>query len=117
MDKLVQQLEIYSLSKAQVSRMAADLDEYVNLFRHWPLGDAGPLLFAAADAHMMKVSEVGRVFNATVLVATGVSSGGRREVLGLCVATSEAGAAWNSFFANLEDPAESVSSSATPTRA
>ena len=36
-----------------------------------------------------------------VLVATGVNGDGRREVLGLRVATSETGAAWNSFFADL----------------
>lgn len=49
----------------------------------------------------MKVREGGRVINAVVLVATGVNADGRREVLGLRVATSETGAAWNSFFADL----------------
>lgn len=38
MDKLVKQLGIHSLSKSQVSRMAADLDEQVEQFRHRPLG-------------------------------------------------------------------------------
>jgi len=36
-----------------------------------------------------------------VLVATGVNADGRREVLGVQVATSETGPAWNSFFADL----------------
>lgn len=49
----------------------------------------------------MKVREGGRVINAVVLVATGVNADGRREVLGLRVATSETGAAWSSFFADL----------------
>ena len=49
----------------------------------------------------MKVREGGRVINAVVLVATGVNADGRREVLGVRVATSETGAAWNSFFADL----------------
>ncbi len=40
------------------------------------------------------------MINAVVLVATGVNADGRREVLGLRVATSETGAAWNSFFAD-----------------
>lgn len=65
-----------------------------------PLEDAGPFTFVAADALTMKVREGGRVINAVVLVATGVNSDGRREVLGL-VATSETGAAWNTFFADL----------------
>ena len=101
MDKLVKTLGIHSLSKSQVSRMAADLDEHVDQFRHRPLDDAGPFTFVAADALTMKVREGGRVINAVVLVATGVNGDGRREVLGLRVATSETGAAWNSFFADL----------------
>jgi transposase-like protein len=101
MDKLVKTLGIDSLSKSQVSRMAADLDEHVEQFRHRPLGEAGPFTFVAADALTMKVRENGRVINAVVLVATGVDADGHREVLGVKVATSETGAAWNAFFADL----------------
>src|SRR5699024_9849230 len=63
--------------------------------------DAGPFVFVAADALTMKVREGGRVINAVVLVATGVNAEGHREVLGLQVATSETGPAWNTFFADL----------------
>ena len=101
MDKLVKTLGIDSLSKSQVSRMAADLDEHVEQFRHRPLDTAGPFTFLAADALTMKVREGGRVVNAVVLVATGVNGDGHREVLGMRVATSETGAAWNEFFADL----------------
>ncbi len=101
MDKLVQTLGITSLSKSQVSRMAADLDEQVTAFRTRPLADAGPFTFVAADALTMKVRENGRVVNVVVLVATGVNNDGHREVLGVKVATSETGAAWNAFFADL----------------
>jgi putative transposase len=101
MDKLVKTLGIDSLSKSQVSRMAAELDEHVEQFRHRPLNTAGPFTFVAADALTMKVREGGRVINAVVLIATGVNGDGHREVLGLRVATSETGAAWNEFFADL----------------
>jgi transposase-like protein len=101
MDKLVHSLGITSLSKSQVSRMAADLDEQVTAFRTRPLGDAGPFTFVAADALTMKVREHGRVVNAVVLVATGVNGDGHREVLGVKVATSETKEAWNVFFADL----------------
>jgi len=101
MDKLVKQLGIDSLSKSQVSRMAADLDTIVEEFRHRPLDAAGPFTFVAADALTMKVREGGRVINAVVLVATGVNGDGHREVLGMRVATSETGPAWNEFFADL----------------
>jgi putative transposase len=101
MDKLVQTLGITSLSKSQVSRMAADLDEQVAAFRTRPLGEAGPFTFVAADALTMKVREQGRVVNAVVLVATGVNADGHREVLGVKVTTSETKEAWNVFFADL----------------
>jgi putative transposase len=101
MDKLVQSLGITSLSKSQVSRMAADLDAQVSAFRTRPLGEAGPFTFIAADALTMKVREHGRVVNAVVLVATGVDADGHREVLGVKVATSETKEAWNVFFADL----------------
>ncbi|MGK7221663.1 IS256 family transposase [Kocuria flava] len=101
MDKLVKTLGINSLSKSQVSRMATDLDEHVESFRHRPLDTAGPFTFVAADALTMKVREGGRVVNAVVLLATGVNGDGHREVLGMRVATAETGAVWNEFFADL----------------
>ncbi len=101
MDKLVKTLGIDSLSKSQVSRMAADLDEHVEQFRHRGLDATGPFTFVAADALTMKVREGGRVVGVHVLVSTGVNGDGHREVLGMRVATSEAGAAWNEFFADL----------------
>jgi putative transposase len=101
MDKLVQTLGITSLSKSQVSRMAADLDEQVTAFRTRPLGEVGPFAFVAADALTMKVREHGRVVNAVVLVATGVNADGHREILGVKVSTSETKEAWNAFFADL----------------
>ena len=101
MDKLAQSLGITSLSKSQVSRMAADLDGQVEAFRTRPLVDAGPFTFVAADALTMKVREDGRVVNAVVLVATGVNADGHREVLGCKVTTSETKEAWNTFFADL----------------
>jgi transposase-like protein len=101
MDKLVKTLGIDSLSKSQVSRMAAELDQTVEQFRHRPLDEAGSFTFVAADALTMKVREGGRVINAVALVATGVNGDGHREVLGIRVATAETKTAWNEFFADL----------------
>ena len=101
MDKLVKTLGIHALSKSQVSRMAAALDEQVADFRHRSLAEAGPFTFLAADALTMKVREGGRVVNVVVLIATGVNADGRREVLGLQTATAETGPAWNTFLADL----------------
>ncbi|WP_350246341.1 IS256 family transposase [Rhodococcus sp. D-6] len=101
MDKLVKTLGINALSKSQVSRMAEDLDEQVAAFRQRRLDHAGPFTFVAADALTMKVRENKQVVNAVAMVATGVNADGHREVLGLHVATSETGPAWNTFFADL----------------
>lgn len=101
MDTLVKTLGIDRLSKSQVSCMAAELDDHVDQFRHRPLTEAGPFTFISADALTMKVREGGRVVNAVVMLATGVNADGHREVLGMRVATSENGSAWNEFFADL----------------
>ena len=100
MEKLVESLGITRLSKSQVSRMAADLDELVTQFRTRPL-DQGPYTFLAADALTMKVREGGRVVLVHALVATGVNRDGHREVLGLNITSAEDGAGWLTFFRDL----------------
>ncbi len=100
MEKLVESLGITRLSKSQVSRMAADLDEQVTAFRTRPL-DQGPYTFVAADALTMKVREGGRVVLVHALVATGVNRDGHREVLGLQITSAEDGAGWLTFFRDL----------------
>ncbi|MFK4493076.1 transposase [Dermacoccus sp. GAS27A] len=99
--KLVKTLGTNALSKSQVSRMAADLDQLHDDFRHCPLDDAGPFTFVTADALTMNAREGRRVINTVVSLATGVNNDGHRGVLGLRVATSETGSAWNEFFADL----------------
>ena len=71
--------------------MAAELDEMVTQFRSRPL-DAGPYTFLWIDALTQKVREGGRTVNVHALIATGVNADGRREILGLDVATAEDGA-------------------------
>jgi transposase-like protein len=100
MEKLVQTLGITRLSKSQVSIMAKDLDEQVEAFRTRPL-DAGPYMFVAADALVLKVREGGRTVNVHALLATGVNAEGYREILGLHVTSSEDGAGWLAFFRDL----------------
>jgi putative transposase len=97
MEKLVETLGITRLSKSQVSVMAADLDAQMEAFRTRPL-DAGPYTFVAADALVLKVREGGRVVNVHAMVATGVNTGGHREVLGIQASSAEDGAGWLAFF-------------------
>jgi transposase-like protein len=95
-DGLVKTLGIESLSKSQVSRMAAELDEMVAEFRNRPL-DAGPYTYVWMDALTQKVREGGRIVNVAVVIAVGVNSDGHREVLGVDVITTEDGAGWLAF--------------------
>lgn len=97
MERLVESLGVTSLSKSQVSVMAAELDEQVEAFRTRPLDD-GPYTFVAADALVLKVRENGRVVGVHSLIATGVNAEGYREILGVQVTSAEDGAGWLTFF-------------------
>ena len=99
-EKLAASLGVTSLSKSQVSVMAAELDEMVEDFRSRPL-DAGPYSFVWIDALTQKVREGGRTVNVHALIATAVNAGGRREILGIEVASSEDGAGWLAFLRGL----------------
>ena len=99
-DGLVKALGVESISKSQVSRLAASLDEEVAAFRNRPL-DAGPYTYLWLDALYIRCREAGRVTNVACVVATGVNAGGQREVLGVDVVTAEDGAAWSAFLRGL----------------
>src|SRR4051794_37201872 len=99
-EKLVEQLGVASLSKSQVSEMAAYLDAQVEAFRNRPL-DSGPYTFLWCDALTIKVREAGRTVNVHALIAVGVNGDGGREVLGLDVAATEDGAGWLAFLRSL----------------
>jgi putative transposase len=99
-EKLAASLGVTSLSKSQVSLMAAELDDMVEGFRSRPL-DAGPYTFVWIDALTQKVREGGRTVNVHALIATGVNAGGSREILGIDVASSEDGAGWLAFLRGL----------------
>ena len=95
-EKLAASLGVTSLSKSQVSLMAGELDEMVAGFRGRKL-DAGPYTFLWIDALTQKVREGGRTVNVHALIATAVNAGGKREILGVEVASSEDGAGWLAF--------------------
>jgi len=99
-EKLAASLGVTGLSKSQVSAMAAELDELVEGFRSRRL-DGGPYTFVWIDALTQKVREGGRTVNVHCLVATGVNAGGRREILGVDVTSSEDGAGWLAFLRGL----------------
>jgi putative transposase len=100
MERLVESLGVTSLSKSQVSVMAAELGEQVEAFRTRPL-DGVPYTFVAAYALVLKVRENGRVVGVHTLIATGVNAEGYREILGVQVTSAEDGAGWLAFFRDM----------------
>src|SRR4029453_2435518 len=101
-DDLVKALGVDSgISKSEVSRICAELDGEVAGFRSRSLSHtAFPYLFL--DATYLKARVDGRVVSRAVVIATGVTADGGREVLGLDVGDSEDGAFWTAFLRSLK---------------
>ena len=101
-DDLVKALGVESgISKSEVSRICADLDEEVAAFRDRSLADQSfPYVFL--DATYCKARVNRRVVSQAVVIATAVSADGRREVLGFDVGDSEDGAFWTAFLRSLK---------------
>jgi transposase-like protein len=98
-DKLVRTLGIEGISKSEVSRLVASLDEIVEAFRSRPL--TGGYAYLMLDALVVKVREGGRIAPVAAVLAVGVSADGRRESLGIDLITSEDGAGWTAFLRGL----------------
>ena len=98
-EALVQALGIAGLSKSEVSRLAASLDDQVAAFRTRRLDADYPYLWL--DARYEHVREGGRVVSMAVIVAYGVRADGVREVLGLDIGLSEDVALWRAFLQDL----------------
>jgi putative transposase len=83
------------ISKNQVSRLCAEIDDKVKAFLARPIEGDCPYLWI--DATYVKVRQNGRI----VSVAVGVNSDGRREVLGMDIGPSEAETFWTAFLRKL----------------
>ncbi|HZW00814.1 MAG TPA: IS256 family transposase [Candidatus Deferrimicrobium sp.] len=100
-DDLVVALGIDSgISKSEVSRICRELDDIVGAFRERRLDHvAFPYLFL--DATYVKAHDGAQVVSKAIVIATGVTQHGEREVLGLAVGDSEDGAFWTAFLRSL----------------
>jgi putative transposase len=87
------------ISKSQVSRLCEEIDEKVKAFLTRPIEGDWPYLWI--DATYVKVRQNGRVVSIAVIVAVGVNSDGRREVLGMDIGPSEAETFWTAFLRKL----------------
>jgi transposase-like protein len=102
-DDLVAALGIDSgISKSEVSRICAGLDEVVTAFRERRL-DHTEFPYVYLDATYLHVrNATSQVVSMAVVVATGITADGGREVLGLDVGDSEDEVFWRGFLTDLK---------------
>ena len=98
-DDLVQAMGMTGISKSQVSRLVGEIDDKVKTFLNRPIEGDWPYIWL--DATYVKVRQNGRIVSVAVIIAVGVNSDGRREVLGMSIGASEAETFWTGFLRSL----------------
>jgi putative transposase len=97
---ITEQLCGVEISAMQVSRAVAQLDAVLQEWRERPLGE---ITYLYVDARYEKVRQSGQVRDAAVLMATGITPKGERQVLGVSVSLSEHESHWKNFLKGLKD--------------
>ena len=108
-DDLVKAMGMSGISKSQVSRLCEEIDDKVKAFLNRPIEGDWPYLWI--DATYLKVRQSGRIVSVAVIVAVGVNSDGRREVLGLDIARPRPRPSGPAFCASSQGVACAASSS------
>lgn len=98
-DELAKALGLEGISKSQVSRLCAEIDERVQAFLARPIEGEWPYLWL--DATYVKARRGHHIVSVAVIVAVGVNTDGRREVLGMAIGHSEAEPFWVEFLRTL----------------
>ncbi|MGA1718730.1 MAG: IS256 family transposase, partial [Aquiluna sp.] len=96
---IVEELCGTSVSSTHVSQCAAKLDRQLETWRNAPLGVVPYVLL---DARYEKVRREGQVIDSAVLIASGIEPSGKRRILGVQVAQSEAEVNWRHFLETLQ---------------
>ncbi|CAP53971.1 IS256-like element ISGdi8 family transposase [Gluconacetobacter diazotrophicus] len=102
-DDLVRAMGAGGISKSQVSRLVGEIDERVNSFLSRPIEGDPYDKYLWIDATYLKLRQGGRIVSIAVIIAVGVNTDGRREVLGVATGPSEAEAFWTDFLRSLAD--------------
>ena len=98
-DDLVRTMGMEGIGKSQVSRLCGEIDERVQTFLSRPIEGEWPYLWL--DATYIKARRDHHIVSVAVIVAVGVNTDGRREVLGMTVGHSEAEPFWMEFLRSL----------------
>ena len=101
------------ISRSTVSRICGEIDEAVHEFLHRRIDHTWfPYLFL--DATYLDVRHRGRVVSQALVVATGVSGEGRREILGMALGDAETTDFWTEFLRSLRERGLKVATDADP---
>jgi len=98
-DELVKAMGMEGISKSQVSRLCAEIDQRVQAFLNRPIEGEWPYLWL--DATYGKARRDHHIVSVAVIVAVAVNTDGRREVLGMAIGSSEAEPFWTEFLRSL----------------
>ena len=98
-DDLVKAMGGSGISKSQVSRLCEEIDDRVKAFLDRPIEGDWPYVWL--DATYVKVRRNHRIVSVAVIIAVGVNTDGRREVLGMDIGPSEAETFWTEFLRKL----------------
>jgi putative transposase len=98
---IVQELCGVEISRSQVSSLAGELDENLNLWCQRRLQRAYPYL--VVDARYEKVRTAAGVVSKAVMIVVGVSGCGHREILSIQIGDSENEVDWGIIFQDLKD--------------
>ncbi|MFG2376429.1 IS256 family transposase [Streptomyces sp. NPDC048504] len=88
------------ISKSEVSRICGELDAELTAFKQRPL-DHTVFPYVFLDATYCKARVNHRIVSQAVVIATGISATGHREILGLMVGDSESKPFWTKFLRSL----------------
>ena len=92
------------ISKSEVSRICAGLDERVAAFRNRTLGHVSfPYVYLDATYVNVRDDALGQVVSRAVVIATGITANGDREILGVDIGDSEDETFWTRFLRSLRD--------------
>jgi transposase-like protein len=97
-DAILSELCGFKVTSSEVSRASKELDERLEAWRNQALGQH---VYLILDARYEKVRLGACIQDTAVLIAYGVNAMGKKRVLGVSVALSEAEVHWRSFLQSL----------------